>query len=71
MCEICLQNPCVSRCPNAPEPKPDMICSVCGEGIFEGDEYFEGNQGAICGLCMDDKSYKEILDLFGEGMKTA
>ena len=39
MCSICLRNPCDSRCPNAPEPKPVEICSECGEGIYEGDEY--------------------------------
>jgi len=71
MCSICLQNPCASRCPNASEPKPVECCVLCGEGIYEGGKYFESNEGPVCKECMEEKSYEEILDIFGESMKTA
>lgn len=41
MCEICGQNPCHPRCPNAPEPKEVHICSECLEGIYPGDRFYE------------------------------
>lgn len=71
MCEICMQNPCANRCPNAPEPIPEKVCVACGEGIFEGDKYFESLEGPMCVCCMEEKSYEEILDIFGERMRTA
>lgn len=71
MCEICRQTPCASRCPNAPEPKPVEICIKCGEGIHEGEEFFDGPEGPICEDCMEDMSYSEILELIGEKMKVA
>ena len=40
MCEICGQNPCHPRCPNAPEPKEVHICSECLEGIYPGDRFY-------------------------------
>ena len=41
MCSVMLKIPCDSRCPNAPEQQPVMICAECKEGIYEGDEYFK------------------------------
>lgn len=54
MCSVCLQNPCDSRCPNAPEPKPVCLCSECNEGIYEGDKYLEGVNGPVCTTCLSD-----------------
>ena len=34
-----------SSCPNAHEPKFDHYCSSCGEGIYEGEEYIENDDG--------------------------
>lgn len=46
MCDLCLQNPCVDpRCPNYIPPKVTHHCSICGEGIYEGDEYIQNNDG--------------------------
>lgn len=41
MCEICLHSPCLSRCPNAPDPPTVWKCQNCGEPIMVGDEYTE------------------------------
>ncbi|MBQ6091324.1 MAG: hypothetical protein IJL07_08690 [Lachnospiraceae bacterium] len=71
MCEICRQIPCHPRCPNAPEPEPKYECSECGEGIYEGDRYFDGPDGYICEDCMENKSVEDVLGLFGEVLTTA
>ena len=39
MCEICRSYPCHPRCPNYIPPKASNYCSICGEGIYEGEEY--------------------------------
>ena len=39
MCEICRSNPCLSRCPNYITPKTHYNCSICKEGIQNGEEY--------------------------------
>ena len=71
MCEICRQTPCNSRCPNAPEPEPVEKCLKCGDGIYQGDGYFDGPDGPICENCMEDMSYAEVLEIIGEKMKVA
>jgi len=71
MCLECLRTPCDVRCPNASEPKALRSCTICGEEIYEGDKYFESDEGPMCEECMEEKSYEEILSIFGESMKTA
>lgn len=45
-CEYCLQyishNPI---CPLYKPPKTSHYCSICGEGIFNGEEYIENDYG--------------------------
>ena len=64
MCEVCGKYPCDPRCPNAPEPKPVLECDSGGEGIFEGDEYFDDNGKAICMDCLENMNLNDLLDLF-------
>ena len=45
MCEICRQIPCHSRCPNYVPPKASHYCSICGDGIYDGEEYIENQDG--------------------------
>ena len=71
MCSACLQNPCDSRCPNAPEPKPVCLCSECNEGIYKGDKYLEGVNGPVCTTCLSDMTTTEIIELCGEELSTA
>lgn len=71
MCSLCLRIPCDRRCPNAIEPKPVMICSVCNEGIFEGNRFYDSNKGPVCEACLEDMTVLEILKLFGEKLTTA
>lgn len=41
MCEECRHYPCISSCPNAPEPEPVYICDECDEGIYPGETVYE------------------------------
>ena len=34
-----------SSCPNADKPKFDHYCSICQEGIYDGEEYIENDCG--------------------------
>ena len=54
MCELCHHVPCMSSCPNAPEPKHVFICSGCGESICIGDEYYDIMGEQFCVDCMSD-----------------
>ena len=42
-CPYCRQAPHHPRCPLAPEPKSYGKCEICGEDIYEGDEYIEND----------------------------
>lgn len=71
MCRLCMQTPCHPRCPNAAEAEPLYRCCVCGEGIYEGDKYYQDGDQEICSECMDGMATDELLELFGESLKTA
>ena len=45
MCSICKQYPCNVRCPNYIPPKASCYCSICDEGIYDGEEYIENDDG--------------------------
>ena len=45
MCSVCLQTPCHLRCPNYILPKTTYYCSICNEGILDGEEYIENYIG--------------------------
>lgn len=45
-CEICgREGKHASRCPYYSPSKPVCYCSACGEGIYEGEEYIDNNNG--------------------------
>lgn len=56
MCELCLRAFCHPRCPNHVPPKTSHYCSVCNEGIYDGEKYIENYNGdlahwdCICGM---------------------
>ena len=45
MCEICRNNPCIQGCPNYVPPLAEHYCDVCGDGIYEGEEYIVNDEG--------------------------
>ena len=68
MCDICRKNPCDSRCPNADEPKFNHYCSSCGEGISEGEEYVENDNGEyIHYVC---PTARELVQFLGYEIQT-
>ena len=71
MCAVCGFNPCVSRCPNAPEPIAVHICSWCKEPIFIGDEYIDTSEGPVCRECIEGMTIQEFMELIGETFKEA
>lgn len=69
MCEICKQNPCDCRCPNYESPKVNHYCSICEEGIYDGEEYIINDNG-------DYRHYdcfygmRDLLEWLGYEIKT-
>lgn len=66
MCDLCRHNPCISNCPNAPEPIAMYKCDNCGGDIYDGEHYYKIDNVAdvktllICEDCMRDaKCYAE------------
>lgn len=45
MCSICGKVHCHPRCPNYLPPKASCYCSICEEGIYDGEEYIENEDG--------------------------
>ena len=39
MCEICRKHPRHPRCPNTESLQIKKVCSICNEGIYDGEEY--------------------------------
>lgn len=54
MCEICLQSVCLKACPNAPEATSISVCAECGDGIFQGNEYYKVGEDNYCEDCICD-----------------
>ena len=69
MCQYCHQSICPPRCPNFVSPRANLYCSVCGEGIYEGEEYIENEEGDYrhfdCFYGM-----KDLLEWLGYKIKT-
>lgn len=45
MCDICGFEKCPSSCPNYVPAKTTHYCSICNEGIYDGEEYIENDCG--------------------------
>ena len=65
MCSICGHVPCLSRCPNAPDPPAIYTCKVCGESIVSGDYYYKLDGEYYHDDCFEDKAVDILLDQFG------
>lgn len=62
MCDICHRTPCLSRCPNAPEPMPVATCDYCGGDILEGDEYFSYNRELYHNDCFEEAAVDILIE---------
>ena len=67
MCSLCFQIPCVSRCPNKGEVfrEPIIQCDLCGEELYENDEYLDAEYGMVCKRCVEDMSIHELMEICG------
>lgn len=45
LCPICGKITCHPRCPNYTHPKVYRYCKNCKEGIYDGEEYIENEDG--------------------------
>lgn len=70
MCDICMHSPCLSGCPNAPDPTPVTYCRSCGEPIAPGDEYADIDGEAWCEGCLDDLPLCVLIPKLGWEWKT-
>ena len=69
MCEICRSYPCHPRCPNYIPPKASYHCSICQEGIYNGEEYIENDDGEYAHWeCFD--GMRDLLEWLGYEIKT-
>lgn len=69
-CNYCLRdyghNP---RCPLYKENKSTHYCSICGDGILEGEEYIENENGEYRHWeCFD--GMRDLLEWLGYEIKT-
>ena len=63
-CEYCkCEVEHLSSCPNADEPIYEHECSICGEGIYEGEQYVLNDDGEYAHY--DCPSMKELIDFLG------
>lgn len=70
MCEICRQTPCHPRCPNYIPPKASHYCSICGDGIYDGEDYIENQDGEYAHYdCLTDETCREIVEWLGGEIK--
>lgn len=53
MCDICLQSPCHSRCPNA-DPPIYGHCEICGDPIYDQEMFYELDEHIYCESCVFD-----------------
>lgn len=70
MCDICMHSPCLSGCPNAPDPTPVAHCCSCGEPIVPGDEHAVIDGEAWCEGCLDDLPLCVLIPKLGWEWKT-
>ena len=69
MCSICGQTPCAARCPNYIPKKAKHYCSICEEGILDGEEYIENDDGEYRHYdCFDEM--RDLMEWLGYSIKS-
>lgn len=71
MCEICRQTPCDFHCPNYVPPKAALYCSLCDNGIHNGEEYIKNLDGESAHYdCVTGLSYYAMIEWLGGEIRT-
>lgn len=65
MCELCHASPCLTGCPNAPEPKAVYHCANCSSSIIEGEGCYEIDGEIYCECCIEDMTPKGLVEMVG------
>ena len=69
LCDLCRRDPCHPQCPNYMPSKASHYCSICGDGIYDGEEYIENLDGEYRHYdCFH--GLRELLDWLGYEVKT-
>ena len=69
MCEICRSYPCHPRCPNYIPPKASHYCSICEQGIYNGEDYIVNSDSDYAHF--DCVSYgSEMAEFLGYEIRT-
>ena len=69
MCNVCRKNPCHPQCPNYIPPKTYHYCSICQEGIYNGEEDIEDDDGEYAHWeCIDYG--RDLVRFLGYEIKT-
>lgn len=63
MCQLCRSYPCNYHCPNYIPPKTSYYCSICQEGIYEGEEYIENDCGEY--IHYECPTVREMVEFLG------
>lgn len=62
ICPVCgATNTHHPYCPEATHLEPVCKCSECGEGMYNGEPYYQINEHIICEECIN--SFRHILDI--------
>lgn len=69
-CEYCGQTGSHHyRCPNYDPPKAYYYCSICGSGIYDGEEYIRNDDGDVIHFdCIN--GLRGLLEWLGYDVKT-
>lgn len=70
-CEYCHTLPHLPGCPAAPEPRAVHRCKYCGDGIVEGEEFYDIDGVFYHVECLEEMGVIKILRLLGIEMEEA
>jgi len=60
-----------TRCPYYTPPKASIYCSICDEGIYNGEDYVENLDGEYAHYdCLTDLSYCAMIKWLGGEIRT-
>lgn len=60
-----------SMCPNYTPPKASRYCSICDNGIYDGEEYIENLDGEYAHYdCITDLSYRSMIEWLSGEIRT-
>lgn len=68
MCSICNHSRCHPRCPNYIPQRAKYYCDICGEGIYEGEEYIMNDNDEY--IHYDCVTTRELVEFLGYEVQT-